>query len=203
MTRQEKEEVINSVIEILLPLSGKKQSLDNKLQEIASREAVEVAVRRVGGIPGSLQANYSAIAILVNEVGLKTVADFAVTRCLTIYDAKKSELFDLDSGDALNAATWMLTFASVSVRERVIAAVAENGWYGRIEAMAKQYLNRGLTAKEVMALVDSYVNNWAIRAEHQEADLIRITRTHAPEIMEIVSLKISKFIKNWERGSGY
>ncbi|OGN04200.1 MAG: hypothetical protein A2831_01725 [Candidatus Yanofskybacteria bacterium RIFCSPHIGHO2_01_FULL_44_17] len=203
MTVQEKEPTINSVIEIFLPLGKNKPSLSDELQEVVSREAAEVAVRQVGGAVETARVNYAAARAIVTKVGSRAVADFAVSRCMEIYDANKNQFFSLDSNAALNAAISMLPYASPDLKERVIAAVAENGWYGRIESLANKYLNRGLTIEEVLALVNSYVNNKGVRAEHTEKELLRIARAYAPGKTAEVGSKIRQFVIDFERDDIY
>lgn len=203
MTAQEKDAIINSVIEIFLPSGNDKRSLSEELQESISREAICVAIRQVGGTVEAMPANYAAVKAIVVATKSEVVANFAAAKCMEIYDANKNQIFGISSNDALNAAINMLPYVSLEIKNRIIVAVAEKGWYGRIESLTKKYLGRGLTIKEVEALVESYVNNKGCRAQHQEAQLLRMAQAYAPKKIGEIRSKIRQFVQDFERDDMY
>lgn len=208
MTDTEREEVIRSVILALLgeDLVRVKSLLENMEEAVAS-ETTRAALSRVGGKAQELPAHYAAIEAIVNRMDLsQETVDFAVLKCLEIYEKNKSTYFSLATNDSLMAATRLISYdASRSVIEKVVGAIAENGWYGRIEVLANKFLGRGLTANEVRALVWNYVNDKACQSSDTEEQLLGMARKYmsAKEARE-VDIQIKDFVTKVKRYSdGY
>jgi hypothetical protein len=144
-------------------------------------------------------AKYTAVVIIVANRREQEVTDYAIEKCLEIYQANKSEMFHLRSSEALSAAATLATYeASRGVVEKIVALLAENGWCGKLKDLTRKLLNRAITSAEVMALVDHYVNNKGSRAQHREEELLRLAQIYAPEIKSEVGRKIALFAIEFE-----
>jgi hypothetical protein len=180
MTDAEINKVIESVILVLLGEDlTREQSLQEHLQEVVDREAARMAVGR-----DMTPAGFEAVETIVNKINLpQSVVDFAIGKCLEIYEREKKDFFSIRTDDALGSATRLIYCgASRNVIEKVISAVAEHGWFGRIENITRELLGRGLTPTEVKALVRHYVNNKGCRCREDERELLRMAQEYmSPE----------------------
>lgn len=199
MAIQEREDVVKSIISYFLVVNKRKGSFE-ALRELVNREAAEMAIRRTSGNVRVEQMHYEAVIFIAEKEKSQAVTDFAIKMCLEIYEMHKDEFVRLSSNDALDTAVKLSYLgASKNVAEKVITAIAENGWYGRIEGFAKNLLSRELKSEEVMMLVEKYVKDKGCRSESQEEELLRMVLTYAPEILEEVQQKIDKFVKEFQK----
>lgn len=113
------------------------------------------------------------------------IVDFVVKRYMGIFKkTSKGHSFIIPS-DSLGAAARMAEYgASRKVVEQVVGAMAGLGWYGRIEGMAQRLLGRGLTEKEVLALVNACVTHDSSRSDDEERKLLEFARKYLPKHKE-------------------
>lgn len=179
--QNQKGEVVKAVIDILL-------NADKKNFQLNELEALQFDASK-----------YTAISVIAAHFRDRNVTDHAIEKCLEIYQANKNEMFHLRSNEALSAATNLAFYgASQKLIEKIAVILAEAGWCGRLKDLTRKLLDRALTATEVMALVDHYVNNTGSRAEHQEKELIRLAQIYAPEIRDEGVRKITAFVREFE-----
>ncbi len=204
MTVEERDKVIKSIIIILLGGKMEEQlSLQRELEAVVLREVADMAILRMGGTKTE-DVSYSAVVTIAANLNLRAITDFAIGKCLEIYEIKKLNFLRLGANEPLDTATKLAYYnASLEVIEKVIATIAENGWYGRIEAMVRELLNRGLTSSEVMLLVKQYVNDKGHRSEDQEQRLIVMAQIYVPEKVAEVRGKIRKFAEDFNRDDCY
>ncbi len=192
-----REGIIESVISVLLGEDlTKEQSLQENLQEAVNREAARMATGH-----DETPASFAAVEIIVSKMNLlQSTVDFAVGKCLEIYERGKNDPFDIHNFDALNAAIKLLRYgASREMIEKVIGAVAEHGWHGRIEGLAQKFLGRGLTPAEVKALVHHYVNDKGSRGSDTEEKLLEMARKYmSPEDAAEIASQIQHFVTEFE-----
>lgn len=151
MTIQERNEAVKWDVDALISAKAKDFNL-GELEELEFDDSKYVAVR--------------IIAANLRDTG---VTDYAIKRCLQEYEKNKNSLFGLESHPPLNTATQLVYYsASKEMIGKVIFAVAESGWYGRIEDLAQKTLGRGLTVAEVTALVEHFVKQRGMIAGHRK-----------------------------------
>lgn len=137
------------------------------------------------------------VMMLLKELKPPTaVIDFVVKRYLAIFrkSNRRSKLFS--NFEALNAAGVAAHFgASRRVSETLVREMAKYGFL-RAERAAIQLLGRGLRAREVVWLVDSYVSDKAIRSAHTEGELMRLAHVYMPaEEAGKVRVRIEEFVE--------
>jgi len=122
------------------------------------------------------------MAVVIIAAGLKEreITDYAIEKCLEVYEKEKKKFMSLVTNPCLETATRLLPYnPSKAMAEKVIVAVAEQGWYGRIESLAKRYLVRGLTADEVMALVEHFMKQRGMISGYEE--ILQLAKKYMPE----------------------
>ncbi|MBI4118351.1 MAG: hypothetical protein HY455_02365 [Parcubacteria group bacterium] len=194
------ESLIKNIIEVLLGRKAlQKETETERLSRVVASEAAGQALVRVGRSGTvSFGPNYAAVrAILTNFPVSQDVVDFTINQCLMAWNESKGRNFDV-----LGEVSGFLPFgASLHIVERVVLAFAKVGFSGRVEATAKQYLGRGLSEVEVLALVDAYCNDQASLSGSQQDDLKELARKYLPaDGATEVAKRLDKFEKEfWER----
>ncbi|MBI4120839.1 MAG: hypothetical protein HY457_01100 [Parcubacteria group bacterium] len=160
------ERSVRNTIRLLLGAEKlKAESEQDRLDRIVAGEAAYV---RFGGAAQSTQGpNYAAVHTILSRPGIsKSIIDFTINELLAMWGSDRRNF------DVLSEVSGFLRYrASPDVVEKVVTAFAVQGFTGRVEATAREYLGRGLLPAEVIALVDAYCEDRVCQSNDQEEQL--------------------------------